>query len=203
MAIYHMLLGVDPGARTGMCLMQCGKIIHVSTVFAKDAISEVKRLHTMYPFYRAAVEMPRMGVLYKRHTLSGGILSLAGQIKIAQNVGQNIALTNMIIDTLRDLGVYVAKVHPKPGASKWESGYWCRVFKWEGLQVPGEHGRDATVIAYLNENRPDFVLNAPKEGPEIMYPALVGGHKRASRGKEDLCKEVKRTRYTAVPPSAR
>jgi hypothetical protein len=76
-------------------------------------------------------------------------LGTAGQIKLMQNVGQNIEWTNRLSEYLRGKGIKVIEQAPRPKRTKWEIGFWCKVFNWEG-RVAGEHARDAACIGYFS-----------------------------------------------------
>lgn len=113
---------------------------------------------TKVPFERFGVQSGGRISLedYRRMTEAAGPAGAsgmtAGQIKIVQNVGMNIEWTNRMAFTFEQLGCNVIRSEPKRDRSKWQVGYWTRVFDW-ALRVPGEHARDAAIIAYLNENR--------------------------------------------------
>jgi hypothetical protein len=174
----NMILGVDPGSTTGIAIVSRETLCYCKQVKKLEVIALILDMIKTYSIKKAAVEMPALGVLYDRPLMkkvsgidalvSRGRISIgdyqrlmdtapaqssgltAGQIKIAQNVGQNIEFTHTIIAALNALKVDVRKVTPRRKASKWAVNYWCRVFNWKETRVPGEHARDAACIAYLN-----------------------------------------------------
>ena len=84
---------------------------------------------------------------------SGARDTTAGQIRLAQNIGQNIQLTKSIVDFIEQLGVEVKQVHPKNGQSKWSIDHWKQVFSWpEERRPPSNHSRDAAILASMGEN---------------------------------------------------
>lgn len=144
-----MILGIDPGTgTTGIALLDGGRVFKHKTLKGKDALLYIADLHTIYKYSKAVVEKPKQGVFYARHMHGKyAIMSQAGVIKLAQNVGMNIALTQSLVDKLRELGVRTKEVNPRRGTTKWEVGYWTRIFHWESGRTPSEHARDAAVLA--------------------------------------------------------
>lgn len=180
-----MILGIDPGAITGLAALEKGKLFHCRQYRKRDVFHKLHELIDAYEIKVAAVEQPRFSVLYDRpwfHKAKGASLSVgrtpggrisasqyqamvsapgkscgnitAGQIKLAQNVGQNIEFTFSIRNELEKAGVRVLLVHPTKWSTKWELNLWMRVFDCGSFQrMPGEHARDAAIIAYLNEGK--------------------------------------------------
>ena len=149
-----MILGLDPGcSTTGIALVEGGRLFKHKTMRGDKALLYIADLYTIYKYERAVVEMPKQGVFYAKHqTKKNAVNSQAGVVKLAQNVGMNIKLTDDLIDKLRSIGVRVKEVNPKRGSTKWEVGFWTRIFKWESGRTPSEHARDAAVLAFQWEN---------------------------------------------------
>jgi hypothetical protein len=149
-----MILGLDPGVgATGVALVDNGSLFKHKTLRGKKALLYIADLHTIYKYTKAVVEKPKQAVFYARHLTKGNaVRSQAGVIKLAQNVGMNIQLTQNLVDKLHELGVRVKEVNPKRGSTKWDIGYWERIFKWTSGRTPSEHARDAAVLALLWEN---------------------------------------------------
>jgi len=149
-----MILGLDPGVgTTGVALVDHGKLFKHKTLRGADALIYIEDLHTIYKYTKSVVEKPKQAVFYARHmTKSNAVRSQAGVIKLAQNVGMNIQLTQNLVDKLHSLGVRTKEVNPKRGSTKWDVGYWTRIFNWESGRTPSEHARDAAVLALLWEN---------------------------------------------------
>ncbi len=149
-----MILGLDPGVgTTGIAIIENGRLFRHKTMRGNDALLYIADLHTIYQYNRAVVEKPKQAVFYARHlTKTNSVKSQTGVIKLAQNVGMNIKLTQDLVDRLRSLGVRVKEVNPRRGSTKWEPGYWTRIFKWESGRIPSEHARDASVLAFMWEN---------------------------------------------------
>jgi hypothetical protein len=148
-----MVFGFDPGASfTGMSVVHKARLLWHKTQTGENALTLIPSIVTIYNIRRAVVEMPRMGVFYGRHLQgNNAIMSMAGQIKLAQNVGENIALTKRIIAKLKECGCAVRECNPKRGSTKWPVEHWKRVFNWD-KRHPSSHARDASVLALMNEN---------------------------------------------------
>lgn len=156
----------------GMALAICTTI--ATDYKCKYAAIEVPRYGVLYnrPWYKKAKGMQvtnRFGCGAQRISisdykkLSSRVSSscndiTAGQIKLAQNIGQNIETTHRFIGKLEDMGIKVMRVVPKARrkgqmkTTKWPVDTWQRIFNWD-RRPPGEHARDAAIIAYLNEGR--------------------------------------------------
>lgn len=149
-----MILGLDPGCgSTGIALIDNGRLFRHRTMSGDAALQYIVDLHSIYQYTRAVVEKPKQAVFYARHlTKSNSVMSQAGVVKLAQNVGMNIKLTEELVATLRFIGVRTTTVNPKRGSTKWDVGYWTRVFDWKSGRVPSEHARDASVLAFQYEN---------------------------------------------------
>jgi hypothetical protein len=149
-----MILGIDPGLnKTGFAIVSDGCIFQHKTVPGKEAISYAKALHAIYHFDRCAIERPRLGGIYARHmTKTNRVMSDAGRVKLAMNVGQNVYLSDELKTEIERLGVLVKQITPQRKNTKWDAEYWKMVFRWSG-RAPSEHARDASVIAFQWENR--------------------------------------------------
>lgn len=148
-----MILGIDPGiGKTGLALVEKGLLFRHKTMRGDDALKYVIDLHRVYRFDRAIIERPKESVFYSRHMMkSNAIQNARGMIKLAQNVGMNIRLTDEFCSALKSCGVSVHDTNPRRGNTKWDISRWCSVFNWSG-RPPSEHARDAAVLAMLFEN---------------------------------------------------
>jgi len=173
-------MGIDPGKRTGVAVVERQRLLFCSQ-FPKDTLfAQLDVIIRDMKITKAAVERSRYAVLYNRpwldgasraplHRFAGGRIGAddyralmdkakgatnhtAGQIKLAQNVGQNIEWANRIVGYLEGKGLKVGVVAPKAGRTKWKAEMWARVFKWEG-RIPGMDARDAALIAFFNEGK--------------------------------------------------
>lgn len=152
-----MILGIDPGCgTTGIALVENGKLFKHKTMKGSDALLYIVDLHKVYKYDRAVVERPKQAVFYARHaTKKNAVVTPAGVIKLAQNVGMNIKLTQDIIEKLRSIGVRVKEVNPRRGSTKWNKGFWLKIFSWKG-RLPSEHARDASIHALQWERRGEW-----------------------------------------------
>ena len=98
-----IILGVDPGlVKTGFSLVDSGKVFYHKTVDGKLAIKQLLKIIQVYHFARAVVEKPRQSVLYKKHLygIKNRFVSEALKFKICMDIGKNILISDMIIETL-------------------------------------------------------------------------------------------------------
>jgi len=147
-----MILGVDPGWRTGFAVIQNERLVFCKSVISENAIQYVIDLHKTYAFDIAAVEISKPGVLYQSR--ANRMNKQAGLTRLAMSIGQNVALSKSIISGLKSIPVKVIAVHPTKTGTKWKLDYWERIFKWG--KPTNDHARDAACIAYFNENNPVF-----------------------------------------------
>lgn len=160
-----MVLGIDPGIgkrKCGFAIVSDGALFHHKSISGIEALSYTIALHAIYHFDRCVIEKPRIGVIYMRHlTKKNRVLSEAGRLKIAMNIGQNIQLSDEIALKLREMGVKVKQLPPRNKNTKWKYDYWKAVFKWKGRR-PSEHARDASILAYQWEPKYKWFVDQSK-----------------------------------------
>ena len=76
-----MIMGIDPGAKTGICVLEGTKIAFIKQYYKKDVMGVCLGIANTYNVKAVAIEMPKIGVLYQRKD----VFTYAGQIKLAQN----------------------------------------------------------------------------------------------------------------------
>jgi hypothetical protein len=150
-----LILGIDPGCgTTGLALVEGNRVFWHKTLPGEDALNLVIGLRMVHRFTRAVVERPREAVLYARHMQkSNAVRSLGGIVKLSQNVGMNMKLTDDFCVRLRGAGVTVHDPHPTRGWTKWPENQWTMTFNWPaGKRLPSSHARDAACLALQHEN---------------------------------------------------
>lgn len=176
-----MLMGIDPGHTSGIAIVNHGRLIYCKQYARDEALDKVSEIALAHGVKRVVVEMPRKGLLYARHRMQGKKDTTALQASIAQSVGQNLALARTFMTLLRRDGIEADEVQPgtkrkgTPGTSKWNPTLWARVFDLGANRLPGQHARDAAVIAYLNEGKP---IPKPKEKPHVARKRKGTGNVR-------------------------
>jgi hypothetical protein len=158
------ILGVDPGtSTTALAIVMDAAVAYSGTMPWGEALSRIEELCHVWRLKRAVVEMPRTGVFYARHaSKKGAPKTVSGQIKIIQNVGKNMGISQLIVERCRQLKIVTIVRHPEKGNTKWDAEYWCRVFGWPG-RPPSEHARDAACLALRYEKWYGWVLPNPEE----------------------------------------
>lgn len=155
-----MVIGIDPGSTTGIAVVHKGVLIYVEQFTRKESIDAARAIAATYMVKKAIIEKPRLGILYARHDKAadgkGADAFEAIRIKIAMNVGECIAHTKRIEEALTGDGVRCIMVNPKKGgkggklgSTKWPSNIWAATFNWGKTRLPGQHARDAAIIAYI------------------------------------------------------
>jgi hypothetical protein len=103
------LISYDPGAMTGIAIQYRENnrvFLSFCRQFLKSKVFPItdELIATYNPSY-AVVEKPMLGVMYFSEKRAK--LGTAGQIKLMQNVGQNIEWTNRLSEYLRGKGIKV------------------------------------------------------------------------------------------------
>ena len=133
-----IVLGIDPGYRTGYCVWTGEKIIEISTC-KKDKFADILRQFKQDGIVTAV----GIEVSTRSHIYSRGNLSQPAMLRIARNIGENKAEAMRLVGLAEGLGFNVVQVEPKntkldPELFKKITGYRKRT---------SSHARDAWVIA--------------------------------------------------------
>ena len=133
------VIGVDPGARTGICVLGPDGVEEVLTMahdkaryWISNAVRDAGEL------WVAAVEFSPSTHIYRRPGCSQRAM-----LKIAQNVERNRGYAREIIATLEALGVKVVKLAPRN--TKMDPAWFAEETGWAGRT--SSHARDAYVAA--------------------------------------------------------
>lgn len=184
MDFLSLTFGVDPGLTyTGYALLEDGLVFHHKTVNGKLALDYLVRAIKAYSISRAVVERPKESVLYQKHLygakVRGAHVSDSYKFKICMDIGKNVLISDMIIETLKKYGVKTKVENPRAGETKWNKDKWRSVFKWGGTRLPSEHARDAAVRALLNEGWYGWDLTQEEiDKNEHINAAVKGGWRR-------------------------
>lgn len=131
------LIGIDPGASTGLALYEAG---------------ELRELHTIAPHQIAwwIADLKVQKVIFEdsrlqSHTWKRG-KTIAETKKIARNVGQVDAWCHLIAAVCKDLGVPTLGISPKGKGAKIKDEEFRLTTGWEGRS--NQHARDAAMVAW-------------------------------------------------------
>jgi len=134
-------LGIDPGASTGLGVWDCAqkKLLDVRTVAKAKAFDKALRLARDHAVDIILIEQNKDKV-YDRPGQSPRTM-----LRIAKNVGQNIAFASELARRLAAEGFEVELVPPKRDFTKWTREMFEAAFGNMGRV--SEHGRDAACLA--------------------------------------------------------
>ena len=131
------LIGIDPGASTGIAVYNDGKLCE---------------LYTVAPWNIAAfiVSINPARVIYEDSRLTSPVWSrgtnAAQSIKIARNVGQVDAWCALIVATCADMGIPAHGISPKQKGAKLNAAAFEKLTGWQ--RQSNQHERDAAQVAW-------------------------------------------------------
>lgn len=131
------LIGIDPGASTGLALYEAG---------------ELRELHTIAPHQIAwwIADLKVRRVIFEdsrlqSHTWTRG-KSVAATAKMARNVGQIDAWCNLIEAVCADMGIMHHGVSPAGKGAKLDAARFELVTGWTSRS--NQHERDGAMVAW-------------------------------------------------------
>lgn len=132
-----MILGIDPGASTGLAFFREGKLSALETI----------QPHTLPATLKAL--MPTR-VIFEDSRLESKVWStaptLAAKLKIARNVGQIDAWCTLITSVCADLGIPAHGISPTDKGAKVKAEAFVLATGWTGRA--NQHERDAAMVAW-------------------------------------------------------
>ncbi len=132
-----LILGIDPGANTGVATYVDGLLTDLETVQPH----RIERLIRGRQPVRVVFEDSRL----QSHTWTRG-KSGAASAKMARNVGQVDAWCSLITAVCADLGVAAHGISPAGKGAKLDAKRFAAVTGWNGPS--NEHSRDAAMVAW-------------------------------------------------------
>lgn len=136
------IIGIDPGAHTGMAFFKAGKLvelrtIHPLTIYDVLAASDVSRVI----FEDSRLTSP----VWSRGTTA------AARIKIARNVGQVDGICALIVEACERIGIDALGISPKGKGAKLDAEQFAKVTGW--TESSNSHTRDAAMVAWKYRGR--------------------------------------------------
>lgn len=132
-----MILGIDPGAQTGLAFFRDGKLSALETIQPHELPATLKAL------------MPAR-VIFEDSRLESKVWStaptLAAKLKIARNVGQIDAWCTLITAVCADLGIPAHGISPTDKGAKIKAEAFVLTTGWTGRA--NQHERDAAMVAW-------------------------------------------------------
>lgn len=132
-----MVLGIDPGANTGIAVFVDGKLISLETIAPHQVGDYIKASGAQ----RVVYEDSRL----ISHTWSTAP-SRAAALKMARNVGEIDAWCRLITQVCADMSLSVLGISPKGKGQKLDAAEFERVTGWSGQS--NQHCRDAAMVAW-------------------------------------------------------
>lgn len=132
-----LILGIDPGANTGMASYINGKLAHLITVQPVEIASRIELTRPC----RVVFEDSRL----ESYTWTS-IKSRPAALKMARNVGEVDAWCKLIEAICAKLGTPAHGVSPTKKGSKVNAERFAAITGWSGPS--NEHVRDAAMVAW-------------------------------------------------------
>lgn len=132
-----IILGIDPGANTGVAVFQGGRLVELQTIEPHQLIEVIE---TVEPDHVVFEDSRLISPTWARKT------SAAARLKIARNVGEIDAWCRLIEATCKRLGVPAHGVSPKEKGAKLDAEQFEKLTGWTGRS--NEHSRDAACVAW-------------------------------------------------------
>lgn len=136
-----VVLGIDPGANTGLAVFRDGKLAALRTIQPVDLEQEILAI---WPA-RVVFEDSRL----QSHTWTQA-KSRAAAAKMARNVGQVDAWCSLIVAICGKHGIPAHGISPKGKGGKLSAEQFERATGW--ALASNEHTRDAAMVAYPHRN---------------------------------------------------
>ena len=131
------ILGIDPGANTGVAHIVGGELIKLQTI----APHEIERTLREAAPDRVVFEDSRL----QSHTWTRG-KSVAATAKMARNVGQIDAWCSLITAVCGELGIPAHGISPLGKGQKMAADQFERITGWTGRS--NQHERDGAMVAW-------------------------------------------------------
>lgn len=129
-----ILLGIDPGANTGLALYRDSKLVGMRTV---TPLRLIDALRQVCPDMVVMEDSRLQGVVWHKSP---------GAIKIARDVGRIDGWCDLIEAACTHLGTDLIKISPKDKGSKLDAAAFRSVTGWKGQT--NAHERDAAMVAW-------------------------------------------------------
>lgn len=132
-----LILGLDPGANTGVATFINGALTNLRTVDPAEIANAIRLANPQ----RVIFEDSRL----QSHTWTQA-KTRAAALKMARNVGEIDAWCKLIVSVCADLGVACHGISPKGKGAKLDAQQFEAVTGWCGKS--NQHERDAAMCAF-------------------------------------------------------
>lgn len=138
-----LILGMDPGADTGVAHYLDGKLAHLQTI----APCELERFLRTAGAARVVFEDSRLETRLWNARTKG---ALGAALATARSVGQVDAWCSMITAICADLGIPAHGISPTAKGAKVDAAAFGRITGW--AKRSNQHERDAAMVAWKYRN---------------------------------------------------
>jgi hypothetical protein len=128
-------IGIDPGAKTGLAIMQGGVLIYLITTDFWGAIAQIK--HDSNGELTVIIELPKNDHIHHKYDTPRSLGS------IGVDVGRVMREAELLIEYCRRNGIEHKVVAPQ---GKIDHETFCRITGWKGQTNP--HKRDAGMLIW-------------------------------------------------------
>lgn len=132
-----MLIGIDPGAQTGIAIYRAGKLDDLVTIQPHELAECIKANKPS----RVIFEDSRLTSF-----MFTQVKSRAAALKMARNVGEIDAWSRLIVAVCADLSIPCTSVSPKAKGKKLDAKQFAAATGW--LAKSNAHERDAATVAW-------------------------------------------------------
>ena len=139
-----LILGIDPGANTGVASYIGGKLVHLTTI---EPVEIAARIEAVRPA-RVVFEDSRL----LSHTWTT-IKSRPAALKMARNVGEVDAWCKLIVAVCAKFDIPAHGISPKGKGAKVNAERFAEITGWTGRS--NEHERDGAMVAWPYRNSKD------------------------------------------------
>lgn len=132
-----MIMGIDPGAHTGIATYQKGELVALQTIEPHQIgayLLEAKPSRVIFEDSRL------ISFMFTQ------VKSRAAALKMARNVGEIDGWCRVITAVCGELGIACHGISPKAKGAKVGAAEFARVTGW--LASSNEHTRDAAMVAF-------------------------------------------------------
>jgi hypothetical protein len=131
-----VVIGIDPGAHTGICQWDGEKILFEKTVKHEQSAALIRERYQ--PGMVVGIEQSKRSFIYARSKTNYRVM-----LKVARNIGENQAMARELIAFCEGMGARVVRL--QPCGTKLKPLVFAEASGFEGRC--SEHVRDAWVIA--------------------------------------------------------
>ena len=132
-----IILGIDPGANTGVATYHDGKLTSLQTI-QPHRIPEIIRATGVG---RVVFEDSRLQTHVWKH-----VTSRPAALKMARNIGEIDAWCRLITATCEDIGIPAHGISPKSKGAKLDAKQFAAATGWTARS--NEHERDGAMVAW-------------------------------------------------------